>query len=213
MSKTKSAGTARMADGSTRLPDSTRGSRIAPGSSSCTRLGRISGQPDQRFDNEQMVDIRPASKPPQSLKAPQARSPSPSANLELKIASAQGSIEIGVLPAIVADPVLMAQLLQNLFSNAIKFKSDTRILVISIAANEADREWVFSVADNGIGIRAEDTERIFKLFQRVHSAVQYPGTGIGLATCKKITDRHGGRLWVESTLDVGTTFFFSMPKP
>ncbi len=107
----------------------------------------------------------------------------------------------------------MAQLLQNLFSNAIKFKSDTRILVISIAANEADREWVFSVADNGIGIRAEDTERIFKLFQRVHSAVQYPGTGIGLATCKKITDRHGGRLWVESTLDVGTTFFFSMPKP
>lgn len=134
------------------------------------------------------------------------------ANLELKVASAGGCVVMGILPAIVADPVLMTQLLQNLVSNGLKFKSTVRAALITIACIEGDREWIFSVADNGIGIRPEDTERIFMLFQRLHSAAEYPGTGIGLATCKKIAERHGGRMWVESTLDVGTTFFFSVPK-
>ena len=97
-------------------------------------------------------------------------------------------------------------------SNAIKFTAKDRLPKVVINVCESEHEWVFSVADNGIGIRAEDTERIFTLFQRVYSASEYPGTGIGLATCKKIVERHHGRLWLESTIDVGTTFFFSLPK-
>lgn len=134
-------------------------------------------------------------------------------NLESQIASVNGSVVIGGLPAIVADPVLIVQLLQNLVNNGIKFRSKDRAPAITIAARETEHEWVFSVADNGIGIRAEDTARIFALFQRVHAAAEYPGAGIGLATCTRIAERHGGRLWVESTVDVGTTFFFSFPKP
>ncbi len=134
-------------------------------------------------------------------------------NLERKIGKAKATIEVGPLPTVVADPVLLTQLLQNLVSNALKFKSKDRAAVVAISAHEAEREWEFAVADNGIGIRAEDTERIFALFQRLHTAAEYPGAGIGLATCRKIVERHGWRLWVESVVDVGTTFFFSLPKP
>lgn len=134
------------------------------------------------------------------------------ANLEYKINAAQASVECGSLPVIVADPVLFVQLLQNLISNAIKFKSKECLPKIMITGDVENSEWIFSVSDNGIGIRPEDLKRIFTLFQRVHSTAEYPGTGIGLATCKKITERHGGRLWVESSINVGTTFFFSLPK-
>ena len=133
-------------------------------------------------------------------------------NLEQKSRETQATIDCRPLPPVVADPVLFGQLLQNLVSNAIKFTAKDRQPKVVIDARESEHEWVFSVADNGIGIRAEDTERIFTLFQRVYSASEYPGTGIGLATCKKIVERHRGRLWVESTIDVGTTFFFSLPK-
>ena len=133
-------------------------------------------------------------------------------NLEQKIRDTHATIDCRPLPPVVADPVLLGQLLQNLVSNAIKFTAKDRLPKVVINVCESEHEWVFSVADNGIGIRAEDTERIFTLFQRVYSASEYPGTGIGLATCKKIVERHHGRLWLESTIDVGTTFFFSLPK-
>ena len=133
-------------------------------------------------------------------------------NLEQKIRDTHATIDCRPLPPVVADRVLLGQLLQNLVSNAIKFTAKDRLPKIVINARESEHEWVFSVADNGIGIRAEDTERIFTLFQRLYSSSEYPGTGIGLATCKKIVERHHGRLWVESIIDVGTTFFFSLPK-
>ncbi len=134
-------------------------------------------------------------------------------NLERKIINAQAMVEFGILPPVHADPVLLTQLFQNLMSNGIKFRSKTRAPVITISGVAGDKEWIFTIADNGIGIHIEDTERIFMLFQRVHAASEYPGTGIGLATCKKIVERHGGRIWIESTLDVGTSFFFSLPMP
>lgn len=134
------------------------------------------------------------------------------ANLEQKIHDAHATIDCRLLPAVIADPVLLGQLLQNLVSNAIKFTAPDRQPKVIINARELEHEWVFSVADNGIGIRPEDTERIFALFQRLNPASKYPGSGIGLATCQKIVERHHGRMWIESTIDVGTTFFFSLPK-
>jgi two-component system CheB/CheR fusion protein len=133
-------------------------------------------------------------------------------SLDSKIVGARATIVFGDLPMVVADPVLLTQLFQNLVGNGLKFSCRERLPVITIAAREADGAWVFSVSDNGIGIRAEDAERIFTLFQRVHPVADYPGTGIGLATCRKIVERHGGRLWMESTLGVGTTFTFSLPQ-
>ena len=134
------------------------------------------------------------------------------ANLEDRIAKAQASVTVEHLPLVIADPLLMTQLLQNLVSNGVKFCSKERPAVITISVREEADDWVILVADNGVGIRSQDTARIFTLFQRAHSAAEYPGTGIGLATCKKIAERHGGRLWLESTLGVGTTFFFTLPK-
>ena len=133
-------------------------------------------------------------------------------NLERQIQDMGATIECATMPFVHADAVLLEQLLQNLVSNALKFMAKSRPAMVTIRARESVKEWILSVADNGIGIRPADIERIFILFQRVHSATEYPGTGIGLATCKKIVERHGGRLWVESTIDVGTTFFFSLPK-
>ena len=133
-------------------------------------------------------------------------------NLERKIRDTRATIDCRPLPPVVADPVLLGQLLQNLVSNAIKFTAKDRLPKVVNNARESEHEWVFSVADNGIGILAEDAERIFTLFNHVYSTSEYPGTGIGLATCKKIVERHHGRLWLESTIDVGTTFFFSLPK-
>ncbi len=133
-------------------------------------------------------------------------------NLEHKIAKAQASVTVVKLPLVTADPQMLTQLLQNLVSNGVKFRCKDRPSVVTISAREDTNDWVIVVADNGIGIRSQDTIRIFTLFQRAHSSADYPGTGIGLATCKKIVERHGGRLWLESTIDVGTTFFFSLPK-
>jgi light-regulated signal transduction histidine kinase (bacteriophytochrome) len=81
-----------------------------------------------------------------------------------------------------------------------------------VSAVESESEWIFSVADNGIGMQKKHFDNIFILFQRLHSASEYPGTGIGLATCKKIVGHHRGRIWVDSTPDIGSTFYFSIPK-
>lgn len=134
------------------------------------------------------------------------------AHLENKITKAGTTIIIGPMPTVLADATLLTQLLQNLISNGIKFRRRDHPSTIAISSLDQRDEWVLSVTDNGIGIRPQDRERIFKLFQRVHAVADYPGTGIGLATCKKIVERHHGRLWLESTLDVGTTFFISLPK-
>jgi light-regulated signal transduction histidine kinase (bacteriophytochrome) len=103
----------------------------------------------------------------------------------------------------------MSQLFQNLIGNAVKFRGD-RPPVIEIKAEATNGTWQFAVADNGIGFEPQYTARIFEMFQRLHSRTAYPGTGIGLAICQKIVERHGGRIWVESRPGEGSTFLFTI---
>ncbi len=132
-------------------------------------------------------------------------------NLEEKITSTQAVISFDELPRIRADRMLLVVLFQNLISNAIKFCRG-RTPAIRITARSEDKETIFTISDNGIGIRPEDRSRLFALFTRLHMQDEFPGTGIGLATCLKIVERHGGRIWVESTPDVGSMFSFSLPR-
>jgi len=132
-------------------------------------------------------------------------------DLSVSIAESGARVEIGALPTIHADPMQLAQLFQNLLGNAIKFHATGREPVIRVSAARGAGEWTFSVADNGIGIEDRQFERIFRVFQRLHTRKQYQGTGIGLAICKKIVERHGGRLWVESKVGEGSTFHFTFP--
>jgi PAS domain S-box-containing protein len=118
---------------------------------------------------------------------------------------------IGALPKVRANRVQLARLFQNLIANAVKFRA-SRPLRIVVSARVADGEWVFSVADNGIGIDPRFHDRLFRIFQRLHTPDEYAGSGIGLATCKKIVERHGGRIWVESALGAGSTFLFTLPR-
>ncbi len=115
------------------------------------------------------------------------------------------------LPVIIADQSQMIQLLQNLISNAIKFRSEEP-LHIQVSGEVRTNEWVFSVSDNGIGIDPKYFRRIFVIFHRLHRKGDYSGTGIGLAVCKKIIQRHEGKIWVESEIGKGSTFYFSIPK-
>jgi signal transduction histidine kinase len=131
------------------------------------------------------------------------------ANLKLAIDEAGAEIVRGELPQVLGDPVQLSQLFQNLVSNALKFRGDRRARV-EVQAVSRPGEWEFSVSDNGIGIAEEDFPRIFIVFQRLHGRDKYPGTGIGLAVCKKIVERHGGRIWVESRPGKGTTFYFTL---
>ena len=109
------------------------------------------------------------------------------------------------------DESQLVQLLQNLAGNALKFRGEAAPRV-HVSAHEKESEWAIVVQDNGIGIDPQYFERIFMVFQRLHDKGQYPGTGIGLAICKKVVDRHGGRIWVESAPGKGSRFVFTLPK-
>lgn len=119
-------------------------------------------------------------------------------------------ITYGALPTLNVDPKQLAQLFQNLIGNAIKFRGERQPL-IHISAERRGHEWVFSVADNGIGMDMKFSDRIFGIFQRLNVPEGYAGSGLGLAICKKIVERHGGRIWVESRLGEGSTFYFALP--
>ncbi len=132
-------------------------------------------------------------------------------NLAAAISTSTARITREPLPTVPADEVQMVQLFQNLVGNAIKFRHPGGPLEVHVEAQERDSEWVFSIRDNGIGIDARQTERIFGIFQRLHRREEYPGTGVGLAICRKIVERHGGRMWVESAPGLGSTFYFTVP--
>jgi PAS domain S-box-containing protein len=132
-------------------------------------------------------------------------------NLQAAIQGARAKVSSAPLPTLPVDPTQIMQLFQNLVGNAIKFRGQGPP-EIAVGAQEQDGCWVFSVRDNGIGIEPQYFERIFQLFQRLHTRKHYPGTGIGLAICKKIVERHGGAVWVESRPGQGSTFSFSIPK-
>lgn len=126
------------------------------------------------------------------------------------IAEKNAEIELGDLPEILADPVHIRQLFQNFIYNAIKFNESGRPF-IQISARYGKGEYTFSIKDNGIGIEGQYHQRVFEIFQRLHQRDKYPGTGIGLAICKKIVERYGGSIWVESEPGRGAEFFFTMP--
>jgi len=131
-------------------------------------------------------------------------------NLEVALEESHAKVTHGDLPTVKADEVQLLQLFQNLIENAIKFRSD-KPPAIHVSAERGDGEWIFSVKDNGIGIDPQYKDRLFVIFQRLHSAAKYAGTGIGLALCKRIVERHSGRIWVESELGKGSTFRFTIP--
>jgi light-regulated signal transduction histidine kinase (bacteriophytochrome) len=132
-------------------------------------------------------------------------------NLQPRIESSEAKVTREALPTLMADGTQLMQVFQNLIGNAIKFCRD-RSPEIHIGAQKQPGRWVFSVRDNGIGIEPQYFERIFQLFQRLHTRKQYSGTGIGLAICKKMIERHNGAIWVESVPGQGSIFSFSLPE-
>jgi signal transduction histidine kinase len=130
-------------------------------------------------------------------------------NLQLKISESNASIDFERLPVVLGHETRLLQVFQNLISNALKYCDKKP--EIAISAKSEGATCVFAIKDNGIGIRLEHQERIFGLFQRLHSRDQYPGTGIGLATCKRIIEQYGGRIWVESRPGAGSSFYFTVP--
>jgi PAS domain S-box-containing protein len=131
--------------------------------------------------------------------------------LNSSVQTSGAEVHIDDLPVLTAEPNQLYQLFQNLIDNAMKFVKD-RKPVINVTATEHEDTWEFTVSDNGIGIKEEFREKIFQMFQRLHSTTEYPGTGVGLAICKKIVELHGGQMWVESEFGEGTTFHFTISK-
>jgi signal transduction histidine kinase len=132
-------------------------------------------------------------------------------NLMAALAESGARVTHDNLPTVLGDEVQLRQVFQNLVANALKFRGPEPPLVHLSSEARAD-EWLFTVQDNGIGIAPEHQERIFLIFQRLHPRSDYPGTGLGLAVCKKIVERHGGRIWVESKPGAGSTFYFNLPR-
>ena len=132
-------------------------------------------------------------------------------NLQTSILTSEAVITSDQLPVIHCDRIQLVQIFQNLIANSIKFCTN-KPPMIHVSAELSAGNWLFSVKDNGIGIDAKYADRIFVIFQRLHTREEYPGTGIGLALCKRIVERHGGEIWFESEVDKGTTFYFTLPK-
>jgi light-regulated signal transduction histidine kinase (bacteriophytochrome) len=133
-------------------------------------------------------------------------------NLNAAIKESSAEVISETLPTVYGNQLQLTQLFQNLISNAIKFKRDVSP-VVKISSKKTSDEWIFTVQDNGIGIEAEYADKIFIIFQRLHNFNEYPGTGIGLAICKKIVEKLGGHIWVESEVGKGSTFNFTIPIP
>ncbi|KYC42168.1 hypothetical protein WA1_19455 [Scytonema hofmannii PCC 7110] len=133
-------------------------------------------------------------------------------DLQPSITESQALVIYNNLPTVTADRTLFLQLFQNLIDNAIKFRSQETPRVQITAEFTKSNEWLFCVSDNGIGIKQRYLERIFEIFKRLHSQKKFPGTGIGLAICQKIVEHHGGKIWVESEMGVGTKFYFTIPS-
>jgi light-regulated signal transduction histidine kinase (bacteriophytochrome) len=134
-------------------------------------------------------------------------------DMSLLIKENNADIRIKNMPVLQSSKVELKLLFQNLISNSIKYKNQDLAPVVEInAERRAHGGWLFSISDNGIGIENEFREKIFIIFQRLHNDHQYSGTGIGLATCKKIVELNGGTIWVESKIAKGSTFYFTMPN-
>jgi signal transduction histidine kinase len=131
-------------------------------------------------------------------------------NMKMTLDEKKAAVDFAELPAVIGDEFQLIQLFQNLLSNALKFNTSPSPR-IQISASKDGEEWVFKFSDNGIGIPAEHYERIFMIFQRLHTVDKYPGAGIGLALCKKIAENHGGRIWVESRPGEGSAFYIAFP--
>ena len=133
------------------------------------------------------------------------------ANLEEALRETGGKVTVDDLPSAKGDETQLIQLFQNLIGNGLKYQKPKVAPHVHVSARLEEKEWVFLVKDNGIGIDPEHYDKVFQIFQRLHTREEYPGTGIGLASCKKIVERHGGRIWVESTPGEGSTFYFTIP--
>lgn len=133
-------------------------------------------------------------------------------DLRLAIAETHTTLEISRMPGVWGDPAQIRRLFENLIGNAIKYVAPGRPPVVRILAERDGEMWRFCVEDNGIGIPPEARERVFLIFQRLHTRGDYPGNGIGLAVCRKIVERHGGRMWVESEVSQGSRFYFTLPE-
>ncbi|MGB3311655.1 MAG: ATP-binding protein [Nodosilinea sp.] len=131
-------------------------------------------------------------------------------NLKAALTDTEAELVYGDLPRVLGNEVQLMQLFQNLISNALKFTQPNTRPEITISVEPQPQAWRFGIHDNGIGIATEHLEQIFEAFHRLHDAQSHPGSGIGLATCQKIVEHHGGRIWAESQLGLGTTFYFSL---
>jgi hypothetical protein len=133
------------------------------------------------------------------------------ADLHDEIEAADATVTAKGLPTLQGDPFQLPQLLHNLIENALKFRTEGKAATVTITCEPDEDGWLFAVGDNGIGIDARYGIHIFTIFQRLHGRDEYPGTGVGLAISKKIVERHGGRIWVDSTPGEGATFYFTLP--
>ena len=131
-------------------------------------------------------------------------------SLRSAMADAGAKVQATGLPTVHADPASLSRVLQNLMANAVKFVNG-RAPVVDVSAERADGQWIVSVADNGIGIDPGQADRVFKMFQRLHTREEFDGSGIGLSVCQVLVERHGGRIWVEDTPGGGATFRFTLP--